>query len=203
MSVSHARRLVVAVLVALAVAGPAYGQAPAQTGVTATSAPKASPAADPSSIVGRIRQITSDLTGQTVPAPTKPSREPRMTNEQATAVADRSPAVREWIAKHPVTRTTPEFKPDEGKHIVWYIRKQADGTEVTEAQVWVDDATGRITEVRTGPQVAWMMARGVDGAFGRSINKPAVWLILCALFLVPLVRLRRIVSAGFTPRSIR
>ncbi len=192
MSVSRARRLVVAAFVVLALTGPS--PAFAQTGVTTTPAPKASPGVDPTSIIGRIRQVTSELTGQTVPAPTKPSREPRMTNAQATAVADRVPEVREWIAEHPVTRTTPEFKADEGKHIVWYIRKQADGTEVTEAQVWVEDATGRVTEVRIGPQVSWMMARGVDGAFGRSINKPAVWLVLCALFLVPLVRLRRIVS---------
>ena len=30
----------------------------------------------------------------------------------------------------------------------------------------VDDATGRVTEAWTGPQVAWKMARGGAGAFG-------------------------------------
>ena len=34
------------------------------------------------------------------------------------------------------------------------------------AQVYVDDATGRITEAWTGFQVAWTMARGYSGAFG-------------------------------------
>ena len=37
----------------------------------------------------------------------------------------------------------------------------------------VSDDSGEITEVRTGPQVAWMMARGYEGAFGRAINRPA------------------------------
>ena len=30
----------------------------------------------------------------------------------------------------------------------------------------VADESGEITEVRTGPQVAWSMARGYQGAFG-------------------------------------
>ena len=61
----------------------------------------------------------------------------------------------------------------------------------------VSDDRGEITEVRTGPQVAWMMARGYEGAFGRAINRPAIWLGLCALFLLPLLpflRPRRLVS---------
>ena len=45
----------------------------------------------------------------------------------------------------------------------------------------VDDATRRVTEAWTGPQVAWKMARGYAGAFGgKTINRPVVWLTLCA-----------------------
>ena len=41
----------------------------------------------------------------------------------------------------------------------------------------VDDVTGVVTEAWTGPQVAWKMARGDNGAFGgKKINTPAVWL---------------------------
>ena len=47
----------------------------------------------------------------------------------------------------------------------------------------VSDDTGQITEVRTGPQVAWMMARGYDGAFGRALTRPVIWIPLCVLFL--------------------
>ena len=59
------------------------------------------------------------------------------------------------------------------------------------AQVVIQDSTGAITQAWTGPQVAWKMARGYDGAFGRKINDPWIWLGLCAVFLVGLVDWRR------------
>ncbi|MCW3003664.1 MAG: hypothetical protein JWQ20_2962, partial [Conexibacter sp.] len=59
------------------------------------------------------------------------------------------------------------------------------------AQVYVDDATGGITEAWTGPQVAWTMARGYPGAFGRKVNSPWVWIPLSLLFVAPFVTPRR------------
>ncbi|MBA2343314.1 MAG: hypothetical protein H0V85_07655, partial [Thermoleophilaceae bacterium] len=38
------------------------------------------------------------------------------------------------------------------------------------AQVIVDDRSGAVLEAWTGPQVAWSMARGYEGAFGRKLN---------------------------------
>jgi hypothetical protein len=59
----------------------------------------------------------------------------------------------------------------------------------------VDDKSGAVTEAWTGPQVAWKMARGYDGAFGgREINSAGVWLAFCLLFLVGLADLRRPLS---------
>ena len=58
-------------------------------------------------------------------------------------------------------------------------------------QVYVDDATGQVTEQWAGHQVSWRMARGYDGAFGRKLNAPYIWIPLCLLFLVPFVDLRR------------
>ncbi|MGE4425111.1 MAG: glycosyltransferase family 87 protein [Solirubrobacteraceae bacterium] len=58
------------------------------------------------------------------------------------------------------------------------------------AQVIVDDGTARITESWDGVYVPWTMARGYDGAFGRSITNPWVWGVLLILFLLPLVRAR-------------
>ncbi len=55
----------------------------------------------------------------------------------------------------------------------------------------VDDATGAVLESWTGDQVAWTMARGYEGAFGRKVNSPWIWLPLCLLFLVPFVDPRR------------
>ena len=55
----------------------------------------------------------------------------------------------------------------------------------------VDDATGAVLESWTGDQVAWTMARGYEGAFGRKVNAPWIWIPLCVLFLVPFVDPRR------------
>jgi len=64
-----------------------------------------------------------------------------------------------------------------------------DGDEVV--QVLVDDRSGAVLEQWTGHQVAWTMARGYEGAFGRKLNAPYVWIPLCVLFLAPFVDLRR------------
>ena len=57
--------------------------------------------------------------------------------------------------------------------------------------VMVDDATHEITESWTGYQVAWQMARGYPGAFGRKVNAPYVWLPLCGFFVLGLLDWRR------------
>ena len=56
------------------------------------------------------------------------------------------------------------------------------------AQVLIDDRTGAVTESWTGVQVAWPMARGYPGAFGRAANAPWVWVGLCVLFVLPFLR---------------
>ena len=49
-------------------------------------------------------------------------------------------------------------------------------------------APGAILEQWTGDQVAWRMARGYPGAFGRKLNAPYVWIPLCLLFLAAVRR---------------
>jgi hypothetical protein len=59
----------------------------------------------------------------------------------------------------------------------------------------VEDSTGRVVEAWTGPQVAWKMARGREGAFGgKTLLKPYVWLAFCVIFLLGLADLRRPLS---------
>ena len=55
-------------------------------------------------------------------------------------------------------------------------------------QVILDDRTGRVLETWTGFKVAWEMARGYPGAFGRKANAPYIWIALCVLFVVPFLR---------------
>ncbi|MFN8111329.1 MAG: glycosyltransferase family 87 protein, partial [Thermoleophilia bacterium] len=116
-----------------------------------------------------------------------------LTDAEVLQIARTSGRVRDWIHDHPVTRTTPSYDAVKDEFTVWFVHKDKKGRETTEAQVFIADETGEITEVRTGPQVAWMMARGYQGSFGRSINKVGVWLFLSALFLLPLLS-RRLLS---------
>jgi Glycosyltransferase family 87 len=71
----------------------------------------------------------------------------------------------------------------------WQVSFFRDGEEIV--QVHVDDRSGRILEQWSGDQVAWRMARGYPGAFGRKLNAPYVWIPLCLLFLLPFVDFRR------------
>jgi hypothetical protein len=71
----------------------------------------------------------------------------------------------------------------------WQVSFFRDGKELV--QVQVDDKSGAILEQWSGNQVAWRMARGYPGAFGRKLNAPYVWIPLCVLFLLPFVDFRR------------
>jgi hypothetical protein len=75
----------------------------------------------------------------------------------------------------------------------WLIRYIGPGKEPKNelAEVDINDATGQVTNVWTGPQVLWGMARGVPGAFGRKLNAWYIWLPLCALFILPFFDPRR------------
>ena len=78
-------------------------------------------------------------------------------------------------------------------HVWWSKNKQVDAGEI--AQGKVDDTSTRVTEAWTGPQVAWKMARGYEGAFGgKKINSLPVWLAFCAVFLLGLADFRRPLS---------
>ena len=74
--------------------------------------------------------------------------------------------------------------------VSYYVTRGTDTKEI--AQIYVSDATGKVTEAWTGPQVAWTMARGYPGAFGRKVNSPFVWIGLTLLFIAPFVDPRRL-----------
>lgn len=126
---------------------------------------------------------TTSKPGDTPPA--------ALTEAEVTATARTSRRINDWIADHPIARTAAEFDDDKREWTVFFVSKDAAGEETTEAQALISDGTGEITEVRTGPQVAWMMARGYDGAFGRAITRPVIWIALCVMFLIPLLPLTR------------
>src|SRR4051812_3321040 len=112
----------------------------------------------------------------------------RLTGLQVQAIAQRNPT---YIAEH---RKYPGSYPNvytkgPGR---WQVSLFSRDTQPKElAQLYVDDASGAVTEAWTGFQVAWTMARGYDGAFGRKVNSPWVWIPLTVLFVVPFVDVRR------------
>jgi len=71
----------------------------------------------------------------------------------------------------------------------WEVGLYSGGEQV--GLVIVDSDSGEIEEAWAGHQVEWRMARGYEGAFGRALNAPYVFLPLCALFLLGLVDWRR------------
>ena len=118
--------------------------------------------------------------------------EARLTEKRATAVFLRDGKVAHWLDRYP-TDVVKDASFDRKRgtwtvHVWW-----RDAGEIATGNV--ADASGRVTEAWTGPQVAWKMARGYDGAFGgKTINRPAVWLALCAVFVLGLVDWRRPLS---------
>ncbi|MHB9111342.1 MAG: glycosyltransferase family 87 protein [Thermoleophilia bacterium] len=110
---------------------------------------------------------------------------PMLTENEAIGIAGGKEKVRQEI------EGIPDMEPsaDLGDDRIWTVSYYAGDDSV--AEVHVDDETGTVSEVRVGPQVAWQMARGYEGAFGRIVNEPYVWLPLCVLFLAPFVDFRR------------
>jgi Glycosyltransferase family 87 len=110
--------------------------------------------------------------------------------ETAEKIARTSRRLNAWLRDHPIKRTAAVSDEAKREWTVSFI----DAKEVVIAVVLVDDARSAVTETRTGPQVAWQMARGYEGAFGRAITEPQIWIPLLVLFLVPLLRWRRLAS---------
>ena len=135
-----------------------------------------------------------DSDGNVVETPFVPApRQARLTEETALSLALRHPKIERWVARYDGEKVTKEatFEDEEG---VWTVEVWVEGDAGQIVEAKVDDASTRVTEAWTGPQVAWKMARGYDGAFGRKINDPLIWLGFCAFFLIGLADLRKPLS---------
>jgi hypothetical protein len=116
---------------------------------------------------------------------TEPPAGYKLTPLQAIALAERNPVIRAERKKHPGLDAE-AYTSSPGHWQVSYFER---GKEL--AQASVDDRARLVTEAWTGHQVAWRMARGYPGAFGRSFNSIWVWLPLGLLFLAPFIDPRR------------
>ena len=105
------------------------------------------------------------------------------------AVADAQPGVRRALSVQPRTYVRAYLKARRHWQVSYFAVPSAPGARTREiAQVLIRDADSRVVETWTGFRVAWPMARGYPGAFGRALNTPWIWLGLCAAFALPFLR---------------
>ena len=160
------------VVVALALALPASAHAATTAVTTATT--------------------STDPNALSVPA--RMDRPPighRMTGAQVRAIAERVPKVIDARRGYPRSTVAVFLKGQlSGRWQVSFYDTPRRKKEI--AQVLIDDSTGAVLEAWTGPQVAWTMARGYPGAFGRKAAALYVWLPLLVLFVAPFVDRRRL-----------
>ncbi len=163
-------------LAALVLALAALGGTAAAATPTAARAPSTSTAADPNRPVN-VPDLDARQAGY------------RLTGRQAIRIARRTPAARQALREargaYPGAYTIPA-RP--GRWQVSWFSRDTPAKEL--AQIYVDDRTARVTEAWTGYQVAWTMARGYPGAFGRKVNSPWIWIGLTLAFLLPFARAR-------------
>src|SRR5271167_3648503 len=136
------------------------------------------------------RAAPTSTTNPETPVPVAPSVVPptgrRLSPDDVLEIAGRLPRMRRVRAVYPGSYDGAYLKGPERWQVSYFARK---GKEI--GQVIISDASGRVLEQWTGFQVAWTMARGYPGAFGRHVNALYVWLPLCVLFLLPFIEWRR------------
>jgi hypothetical protein len=103
------------------------------------------------------------------------------------AIAERLAKMKSVRAKYPGSYGGAYLKPA----FHWQVSYFSKNGKKEIGQVIIDDLSGRVLEQWTGFQVAWTMARGYPGAFGRHVNALYIWLPLCALFFLPFFDFRR------------
>jgi hypothetical protein len=186
---------------------PGSVPAPGQAAVSQAAADKGTATGSGSSGAGRggkggvatsasttAASSSSSSTTQTdpnAPVPVPPSDIPppgrRMSANQVLAIAQRLESVKKARAKYPGSYGGAYLKAP----LHWQVSYFSKNGKSEIAQVAIDDVSGSVLEQWTGFQVAWTMARGYKGAFGRHVNALYIWLPLCLLFFAPFFDFRR------------
>jgi hypothetical protein len=155
---------------------------------TVITLPSVASAADPSSTLPPV------LVQPAPPALSPPAAaKPLLTEARAVRRFLAAGKVRDWVGRYPKASLVTEGD-FHSATADWTIGVWS-GAAGEIASGRVDDRTGEVTQAWTGPQVAWAMARGQQGAFGgKEINSWPVWLAFSAAFLLGLADLRRPLS---------
>ena len=159
--------------------------------LAAFAAPAAASAAAGSAVTV-TKTVTTTATDPNTPVLVSDQNVPpkgyRLTAAQVERIAAATLTIKAELRRHP-DAVPYEYTKGPGQ---WQVSWFSSGPKQVElAQVYIDDATGSVTQVWTGFQVAWTMARGYAGAFGRRVNAWYVWVPLCFLFIAPFLPWRR------------
>ena len=111
----------------------------------------------------------------------------RLTGKQVLKIADRNTTVVAERRKFPGSTREVFTKGPTKWQVSYYSKDRA--KEI--AQVQIDDRSGAVLEAWTEFRVPWTMARGYDGAFGRKVTAPYVWIPLLLAFVLPFFDWRR------------
>ena len=111
----------------------------------------------------------------------------QLSADQVLAIAARLPKMKAVRAKYRGSYGGAYLKGPEH----WQVSYFSKGGKKEIGQVIIDDLSRRVLEQWTGFQVAWTMARGYPGAFGRHVNALYIWIPLCVLFFAPFFDFRR------------
>ncbi|HUA74831.1 MAG TPA: hypothetical protein VL988_08740 [Solirubrobacteraceae bacterium] len=122
-----------------------------------------------------------------VPASDTPPPGRRLSANQVLAIAGRLAKMKKVRAEYPGSYGGAYLKAP----LHWQVSYFSKNGKKEIGQVAIDDVSGRVLEQWTGFQVAWTMARGYKGAFGRHVNALYIWLPLCVLFFAAFFDWRR------------
>jgi hypothetical protein len=152
------------------------------------AAPAAAQTVGPAKTTATSTTQTDPNAAVPVPDMTKPPAGRRLTGVEVQKIAERNAVYRREHRRHRGSYPNVYTKgPGRWQVSLW----SADKKPKELAQLYVDDQTGAVTEAWTGFQVAWTMARGYDGAFGRKVNAPWVWIPLTFVFVAAFFDIRR------------
>ncbi len=154
---------------------------------TASASSHPPPAKAPPTLAATTTQATASENPVPVPESEIAPAGRKLSADQVLAIAQALPKMRAMRAKYPGSYGGAYLKGPLRWQVSFFSKHGA--KEI--GQVIIADSTGRVLEQWTGFQVAWTMARGYPGAFGRHVNALYIWLPLCVLFLLPFIDPRR------------
>ncbi len=168
---------------------PKRARRPVAVAAVLLAAVCAAAAAGPIATAGAFTVLTQADTSQPIPLPDTDLPPPgrRLSAQQVIAIAERIPAIHRLLRDHRGSYPAAYLKGADR----WQVSTFSIDGRTELGQVLIADRTGRVLEAWTGFQVAWTMARGYPGAFGRSVNAWYVWIPLLLVFCFPFVDRRR------------